>query len=91
MTDVTMEKLRWRTVHKNNFASEMDFLETLLLDNGIPPENIAAFLKPTKKVIHNPLLMKNMDVAVRIFHNRITSGAKVFVKVDCDCDGVQPR
>ena len=80
-------QLKWKTKHSNNFQDEYDFLETILLDNGVEEKDIKAFLHPTKDVIHNPFDMKNMEEAVELVHNHVEKGSKIFVKVDADVDG----
>lgn len=80
-------QLKWKTKHNNNFQDEYDFLETILLDNGVDEKDIKAFLHPTKDVIHNPFDMKNMEEAVELVHNHVEKGSKIFVKVDADVDG----
>lgn len=80
-------QLKWKTKHNNNFQDEYDFLETILLDNGVEEKDIKAFLHPTKDVIHNPFDMKNMEKAVELVHNHVEKGSKIFVKVDADVDG----
>ena len=33
-------ELKWEVKHKNDFNKELDFLETVLLEDGIKKENI---------------------------------------------------
>ena len=79
-----MSELKWKTKYKTDFGNEYDFLETLLIDNGIPKENIPGFLHPTSKHKNDPFLMDNMKQAVELVHKHVKAGSKMFVKVDCD-------
>ncbi len=80
-------KLQWKVKHKNDFQSEYDFLETILEDNGVAQEDIKSFTHPTRALIHDPFLMKNMQEGIELMYKHIKLGSKIFVKVDCDCDG----
>lgn len=78
-----MEKLLWETKFQNNFDDEYDFLETILKSYDI--QDVKSFLHPVKnKVINNPFQMKNMDKAVQIFHDNVSTDKKIVIKVDCD-------
>ena len=70
------EKLYWKVKYKTDFAKEYDFLETILTTNGIKQEDIPTFMHPTKKCIHDPFLMKNMDKAVEMIHDNIGKGKR---------------
>lgn len=70
----------------------MDFLETLLIENGVAEELIPSFLHPKKTHTHSPFLMVNMKEAVDLLHstikkNREDKKIKILVKVDPDVDG----
>lgn len=82
------EKLQWKVKHKTSFSDEIDFLETILLDCGIKKEDIPTFLRPTQKCIHDPFLMKDMDKAIQLVKKHVDNGSRIFVKADCDVDGV---
>lgn len=79
--------MKWKVKHKNDFQDEYDFLETILEDNGVSQENIKSFIHPTKALINDPFLMKNMKEGIELVHKHVKLGSKIFVKVDCDCDG----
>ena len=79
--------MKWKVKHKNDFQDEYDFLETILEDNGVSQENIKSFIHPTKALINDPLLMKYMKEGIELVHKHVKLGSKIFVKVDCDCDG----
>ena len=81
------DKLNWVVKHKNDFSNELDFLSTLLIDCGVQEEEISLFLKPTKKCLHSPFEMKNMEEALKVFHGVIHNGKRIFIKIDCDMDG----
>jgi len=81
------KKLQWKTVHTTDFNNENDFLETILLDDGVEEENMKAFLHPTRKYINDPLLMNNMAEAVSLVHKHLKNNSKIFVRVDADVDG----
>ncbi len=81
------KELQWKVKHKNNFQDEYDFLETILLEDGVPEDDIKSFIHPTKKLIHDPFLMKNMKRAVEVIHHHVKNNSKIFVRVDSDCDG----
>ena len=80
-------QLQWKTKHRNNFQDEFDFLETILVDNGVPENEIQSFLHPNKLMTHDPFLMENMDKAVELVHTHIKKNSSIFVKVDPDVDG----
>jgi single-stranded-DNA-specific exonuclease len=80
-------KLQWKTKHVSDFSKETNFLETVLIDNGVKPEEIKSFLRPLKKHTFDPFKMMNMDKAVALVHKHIKNNSKIFVKVDPDVDG----
>lgn len=82
------KKLQWQTVHKTDFAKSVDALSTILLDSGVEEDKIDATLRPTAKYLNNPFLMKNMKEAVELVHKHVQVNNKIFVRVDCDVDGV---
>jgi len=70
-----------------DFENEFDFLETLLIQDGIEEKDIQSILHPTKKFINDPFLMKNMNKAIEIIHDHVEKGSKILIRVDSDCDG----
>ena len=36
--NINSKKLQWRVKHNTDFSKEIDFLETLLIDNGVELE-----------------------------------------------------
>lgn len=76
--------LKWKVKHTNDFATESDFLETILRENGV--ENIPQFLNPSKSNVHDPMLMKNMAEACAMLRSHLDD--KIFLYVDTDVDGV---
>lgn len=79
--------LQWRTKHSSDFSKEVDFLETVLIDNGVPADGIADFLKPAKRHLNSPFLMKNMEEAIALVRKHILNNSRIFVRVDPDVDG----
>ena len=64
-------------------------LARLLLSRGVDtPEAAQAFLHPGEGQLHDPFLMENMGVAVRMIHHAIDHGQAIAVYGDYDCDGV---
>jgi hypothetical protein len=47
------KKLQWKTKHTSDFSKENNFLETVLIDNGVKEEEIQSFLRPLKKHIYD--------------------------------------
>jgi len=45
------------------------------------------FFRPSLKALHNPFLMKDMDLAIRRINNAIFYGEKILVYGDYDVDG----
>lgn len=81
-------KLQWRVKHTTDFSKEVDFLETVLIDNGVEADKIKEFLKPNLKHLHDPFLMKNMSGAIRLVHEHVKKGNNILIRVDADVDGV---
>lgn len=83
-----MEKLQWETKHQGDFKYEVDFLYTLLEADGVDMKNLDLFLNPTAKCLNDPFLLKNMDKAVEIIHDKLQQDkCNIYVKVDSDSDG----
>ena len=82
-----VEKLQWKTKHTSDFSKETNFLESVLIDNGVKEEDITSFLRPLKKHTYDPFQMINMDKAVALLHKHLKNKSKIFVKVDPDVDG----
>ena len=81
------EKLQWVVKHKGSFKDEVDFLETILIENGINQEDIPLFLNPSKKSINDPFLLNNLNEAIEIVRDVVKKDGNIFVKVDVDVDG----
>ena len=63
-------------------------LAELLVKRGVETfEQARAFFRPSLDALHDPFLMKDMDVAVARLHDAITSGEKILVYGDYDVDG----
>jgi single-stranded-DNA-specific exonuclease len=65
-----------------------EIVATLLLQRGIETfEDAKNFFRPSIEHIHNPFLMKDMDVAVARIDNAIANGENILVYGDYDVDG----
>ncbi|MFO7669485.1 MAG: single-stranded-DNA-specific exonuclease RecJ [Bacteroidales bacterium] len=63
-------------------------LAQLLIQRGINSFGEAkAFFRPDLENLHDPFLMKDMDVAIQRIHEAIQSGEKVMIYGDYDVDG----
>ncbi len=64
-------------------------LQRLIIANRdiIDPSAIASFTKPTMEGLHDPFLMKDMDVAVALLSETIESGGAIRIVGDYDQDG----
>jgi len=63
-------------------------LAQLLIQRGITNfEEAKAFFRPELSNLHDPFLMKDMDVAIQRIHEAIQSGEKVMIYGDYDVDG----
>ncbi|MBQ7825247.1 MAG: single-stranded-DNA-specific exonuclease RecJ, partial [Clostridia bacterium] len=61
----------------------------LLVERGLDtPERIEKYLHPDKRLLHDPMLMQDMDKAVAIIRDSIAKGEEVIVFGDYDVDGV---
>ena len=65
-----------------------DIVATLLLLRGIDTYEVAkTFFRPSFEDLHDPFLMKDMDLAVARIENAITQGENIMVYGDYDVDG----
>lgn len=63
-------------------------LAELLVKRGVETfEQARTFFRPSLKDLHDPFLMKDMDVAVARLHSAIVSNEKIMVYGDYDVDG----
>lgn len=63
-------------------------LAQLLVDRGVSDfEQARMFFRPSLSDLHDPFLMKDMDVAVERLHKAIQSGESILVYGDYDVDG----
>ncbi len=64
------------------------YLTAILLQRGISDFDSAHdFFKPSLDKLHDPFLMKDMDVAVERLHRAITNEEKILIYGDYDVDG----
>ena len=63
-------------------------LAELLVQRGVETfEQARAFFRPSLDGLHDPFLMKDMDLAVERLHKAITEGERILVYGDYDVDG----
>ena len=63
-------------------------LSELLVKRGVETfDQARRFFRPSLDDLHDPFLMKDMDVAVERLHRAITGGEKILVYGDYDVDG----
>ena len=63
-------------------------LAELLVKRGVETfDQARSFFRPSLSDLHDPFLMKDMDVAVERLHKAITEGEKILVYGDYDVDG----
>ena len=63
-------------------------LADLLVKRGVETfDQARTFFRPQLSDLHDPFLMKDMDVAVERLHRAITTGEKILVYGDYDVDG----
>ncbi len=64
-------------------------LARILLQRGVDNfEKARVFFRPDLEALHDPFLMKDMDVAVERLHQALQSGEKILIYGDYDVDGV---
>ena len=65
-----------------------DLVATLLLQRGIDTYEVAkTFFRPSFEDLHDPFLMKDMDIAVARIEQAIATGENILVYGDYDVDG----
>ena len=63
-------------------------LAELLVKRGVETfEQARSFFRPSLDDLHDPFLMKDMDLAVERLHKAITGGEKILIYGDYDVDG----
>ncbi|MBO4446576.1 MAG: single-stranded-DNA-specific exonuclease RecJ, partial [Bacteroidales bacterium] len=63
-------------------------LAGLLVHRGVETfEQARAFFRPSLDNLHDPFLMKDMDLAVERLHKALSSGERILVYGDYDVDG----
>ena len=75
----------------NRLAAEIGIdrvLAELLVKRGVETfEQARAFFRPSLSNLHDPFLMKDMDLAVERLHKAVTEGEKILIYGDYDVDG----
>ena len=74
-------------VRRTTYNIKDNFLENLLIDRKVLPENREAFYKPTKDNLLSPLCLNNIEQAADIIESHIKNGHKIYLVVDSDADG----
>ena len=63
-------------------------LAGLLVQRGVETfDQARSFFRPSLEDLHDPFLMKDMDVAVERLHKAVSDGEKILVYGDYDVDG----
>lgn len=73
------------TLIENNDAKSI--IHRILLNRGIPEENIESYICPTSKEAFSYNLLNNIESAVKTVLKTILSNQKIYVQIDSDCDG----
>ena len=74
--------------HLQNELQVDEIIATLLVQRGIETfEQAKTFFRPTLEDLHNPYLMKDMDLAVNRIENAIKNEENILVFGDYDVDG----
>ncbi|MBO5198103.1 MAG: DHH family phosphoesterase [Lachnospiraceae bacterium] len=89
-------KEKWMVKNKKADFAEMsrrfgisEVIARLMVNRDIKePEQIEAYLHPSKERLHQPLLMKNMGEACGILQKKIAQGSRIRIIGDYDVDGV---
>ena len=75
----------------NQLSAELNInpvLSTLLLQRGINNfDEARAFFRPDLGQMHNPFLMRDMDIAIARIEQALTAGERIMVYGDYDVDG----
>ncbi|MCY9737535.1 DHH family phosphoesterase [Paenibacillus alvei] len=67
------------------YSKSRDVVSMLLRSRGIDDGD---FLDPPVNVLHDPLLMLNIELAADIITTAVVEGRKIAVSCDCDSDGI---
>lgn len=68
-------------------AFSEDWVEQVLLNRGLEEQSLWSFMNPSSGLEHNYLELDYIKDAVKRVAKAIASQEKVYVQVDCDCDG----
>ena len=64
-----------------------NIVEQVLLNRGIPREQILNYINPTADCIHPFNKLDNMDEAVKTVLKALANNHKIYLQIDSDCDG----
>ena len=88
---------RWTQINKTDsdltaqLATELGIdkiLASLLIQRGVDSfEKSKAFFRPVIKDLHDPFLLKDMDIALQRIDKAINSNEKILIYGDYDVDG----
>jgi single-stranded-DNA-specific exonuclease len=74
-------------VLSSKFKLEKSLANLLIQRSVKTPEQVKAFFQPELGHLHDPFLMKDMDIAVERIESAITKGESILVYGDYDVDG----
>lgn len=79
--------MKYRALHKGfELIGEDDLLNKLLVDRGI--QNPKEFLNINETVVHNGMLLKNMERGLNMLKWHIENKSRFHILVDVDVDGI---
>ncbi|SEF92581.1 single-stranded-DNA-specific exonuclease [Caloramator fervidus] len=82
---------RWKIKDRSCdiFVHENSLINALLISRGITTkEKVNAFLNPSLEQLYDPLLLKDMDKAVKRIDEAIKKREKIYIYGDYDVDGI---
>ena len=61
----------------------------MLIARGLrSPDEVHRFFNPSPEALHDPFLLKDMDLAVEVLKRALSGGERILVQGDYDCDGI---
>ncbi len=80
---------KWNITGRLQESDETDLLDKLLEMRGIrTPEAQDAFLRPERKIVHDPFLLDGMDTACGMIRTALDRQQRILIFGDFDVDGV---
>lgn len=77
--------MNWHVIAPKDFSES--WIEQVLLNRGLEAEKIWDFLNPSSQLEHSYTLLRNIKQATKRIAAALGRKEKVYVQVDCDCDG----